>query len=62
MANALSERDGLTPCYYTADLRVIRSEDDLSENLVCNWRADGYRLPTWAEWFYAAWIGEERLF
>ena len=56
-ANALSERDGLTPCYYTADLRVIRDERDLSDHLVCNWRADGYRLPTWAEWVYACRAG-----
>ncbi len=53
LANALSEKDGFTPCYYTADLKVIRNVKDLSEDFVCNWRADGYRLPTWAEWVYA---------
>jgi formylglycine-generating enzyme required for sulfatase activity len=38
--NLASEKDGLTPCY---DL-------DTGE---CNFEADGYRLPTEAEWEYA---------
>ncbi len=57
LANAISEREGFTPCYYTADKKVIRRVDQLTERLTCNWRADGYRLPTFAEWTYAARAG-----
>src|SRR5205085_1193473 len=38
--NKCSELDGLTPCY------------DL-DTWECNFAADGYRLPTEAEWEYA---------
>ena len=41
--NALSQREGLTPCY------VIDGT-----NTTCNFNANGYRLPTEAEWEYAA--------
>jgi hypothetical protein len=55
-ANALSERDGHTPCYYTDDncTQVYRTgEVDLS-NYNVRWNVDGYRLPTESEWEVAA--------
>ena len=48
--NALSELEGLTPCY-TVTGAVYRTGNAEPE---CNWSADGYRLPTEAEWEWAA--------
>ena len=41
--NKLSEQEGLTPAY------SINGQD-----VTCNWKANGYRLPTEAEWEYSA--------
>ncbi|HOD54935.1 MAG TPA: bifunctional serine/threonine-protein kinase/formylglycine-generating enzyme family protein, partial [Candidatus Cloacimonadota bacterium] len=41
--NLLSEKEGLDPVYLINDFEVN-----------CNWQADGYRLPTEAEWEFAA--------
>ncbi|MBC7170691.1 SUMF1/EgtB/PvdO family nonheme iron enzyme, partial [Candidatus Bipolaricaulota bacterium] len=49
-ANARSEREGLTPCY-TVGGSVYRRGESTPD---CNWAANGYRLPTEAEWEKAA--------
>ena len=41
--NKKSRKEGLTPCYSGS-----------GKNITCNFNANGYRLPTEAEWEYAA--------
>jgi formylglycine-generating enzyme len=49
--NARSEKEGLTPCYTT---NGVTYKTGNNSNVVCNWSANGYRLPTEAEWEKAA--------
>ena len=55
-ANALSERDGHTPCYYTDNncTLVYRAGQVDLTNYNVRWNANGYRLPTETEWEVAA--------
>jgi formylglycine-generating enzyme required for sulfatase activity len=56
--NALSDKEGLSRVYYTIVDTVWDKNwgkiTSITEKLMVNWKADGYRLPTEAEWEYAA--------
>ena len=54
--NAKSRKEGYEPCYYANSslTEEIKSGSFYSTIVYVKWSADGYRLPTEAEWEYAA--------